>query len=254
MSANRLMLGRRITSETVAYIDAMSIRPGRDEIIMLDRIIKRLIDCGAWGLLDCVYFLATGTDADSRINAKNPGTYNLTKVNSPIFASSSGWRSNSAGYLDSGFNPSTAGGRYTQNIACIGISVSIDVVSAGAIGYGSSALIIPHNGSNFQARINNAGSGNVAYSGIGLHAASRNGVTTLTQWRRGDKVMDTLVNSAAMSNANMCILTGNNGSSLSAASLVVNFAFWGAALNGVQQLEMQRAYAEYAAFYGIATS
>ena len=254
MSGARLRF-RSIDTATAAYIAALSVRPSSSEILNLNQLVRSLKDCGAWGKLDAIYPLLGGVEADSRVNLKTPGTYNLTKINSPIFTANAGWRSNNAGYLDTNYNVSTAGGMFARNDASIGVCVSQDVASGGGmIGYASNALLIPRNVSNnFLGRLNNTGSISISASGIGLHAVTRSVSASLIQWRRGNFLQTASVASAALPSSNMLLLTGN-GSTVAESSINLTFAFFGAALTGRQMLAVNQAYAAYAAFYGVASS
>lgn len=255
MSGARLRF-RSIDAATAAYIAALSVRPTDAEIIAINRLVRAFKDCGAWSNLDAIYPLLGSVENDSKVNLKTPGTYNLTKVNSPVFTANAGWRSNNAGYLDSGFNVSTSGGLLTQNNACLGVCVAQDLLSAGGLmGFANSGLIIPRNASNnFLSRLCNVSSANTAASGAGLHAVTRGSSAAIRQWRRGDFVLQTSIASTTLPSSTVTLLTGNNGASTSLDTLNVTFAFFGANLTGRQILAINNAYAAYAAFYGVSSS
>lgn len=248
---------RGIEAETAIYLAALVTHLSDAEIQMIDRIIKRLKRCGAWSLLDFLNFLVTGTDADSRINVRQPGTYNLIKVNSPLFIPGVGWNSNgSSGYLDTGFNPASAAGRFAQNSSCLGIGISTIAQAnpvIGNTGTGNSFLT-PQSGSNtFTARLNSLGSSNAANTSIGLFAISRLVASTILMFKNGGLFLASAVPSTTMASSNIGILSDNSGGRYS-SGMTATFAFAGAGLSGMQMQEIYRAYQEYCAFYGIATS
>ena len=245
-----------IDSATATYIAALSVRPTDAEIIAINRLVRAFKDCGAWSNLDAIYPLLGSVENDSKVNLKTPGTYNLTKVNSPVFTANTGWRSNNAGYLDSGFNVSTPGGLLTQNNACIAAAVSQDAISGGGvIGFASSGLLIPRNSSNnFLGRLGSVISANTAASGLGLHLLTRANSSVINHWRRGNFVTATNISSSALPSSTVTLLTGNNGATPSLSTLNVTFAFFGANLTGRQILAINNAYAAYASFYGVSSS
>lgn len=245
-----------IDSATATYIAALSVRPTDAEIIAINRLVRALKDCGAWSKLDAIYPLLGSVENDSKVNLKAPGTYNLTKINSPVFTANAGWSSNNAGYLDSGFNVSTSGGLLTQNNACIAAAVSQDAISVGGvIGFASSGLLAPRSPSNnFLGRLGSVSSANTAASGAGLHIVTRGSSAAIRQWRRGDFVLQTSIASTTLPSSTVTLLTGNNGATPSLSTLNVTFAFFGANLTGRQILAINNAYAAYASFYGVSSS
>lgn len=245
-----------IDAATAAYINAMSAKPAAAEIIMLDNAIKSIKACGAWTALDGLVFLATGTDQGSRINARQPGVYDLVKINSPRFIAGQGWDSNNgAGYLDTGFNPATAAGRFTRNSACMGVSVSATAATNPAIGNTGTgnSFVTPVTVSNtFAGRLNSAGSSSSANTDIGLYAVARVSASVIRLFKNGNQVLNASVPTTTPASANIGILSENGGGRY-AIGVRVTFAWWGGNLTGRQVMEMQKIYAAYAAFYGIAT-
>lgn len=240
-----------IDSATSTYIAALSVRPTDSEIVNINRFVRALKDAGIWGSLDGLYIFRGGNEADSKINLKNPGQYNLTKVNSPVFTPNVGWKSNLGGYLDTNYNVSAAGGNYKQNSASLGVVVSVDAVSSSVIGISGSSLIVPRNSTgNFQARLNNVLSTQTTYNGVGLHAAVRTSSSSIRLYRRNALVTTASTTSSALVNQTINILSGNNGASLSNINLYVNMAFFGGDLSGRQMLALSKAYSDYDSFYG----
>lgn len=254
---NRIKLGRSICAETKAYIDAMSVKPSPAEIIMLDKCMRLIKDCGALGWLDGLYFLLGGVEQDTRINAKNPGTYNLTKINSPRFTVNGGWDANTnAGYLDTGFNPATAAGKFQQNKSCLGVGVLTAVAANPTIGNTGSgnSFVTPRSASDtFVGRMSSLGSSNVANTSIGLFTTSRATSALNRLFKNSGQVLSTAIASTTMASANIGILSDNSGSRY-AAGMIVAFAFFGGSLTGGQVLQMYKAYQLYCAFYGVASA
>lgn len=245
-----------IDTATAAYINAMSAKPAAAEIIMLDNAIKSIKACGAWLALDGLVFLATGTDHDSRINVRQPGMYDLVKVNSPRFIAGQGWDSNAgAGYLDTQFNPVTAAGRFAQNNASMGIAVSTNAAAnpvMGNTGSGNAFITVRSGTDTFTGRLSSLGSSNVANTDIGLYAVARVSASVIRLFKNGNQVLNASVPTTTPASASIGILSENGGGRY-AIGVRATFAWWGGNLTGRQVMEMQKIYAAYAAFYGIAT-
>jgi hypothetical protein len=87
---------------------------------------------GDLALIDTLYMLAAPNSAASLLNLKN-ASFPLTPHGATTFAANTGINSDgTTGYLDTGFNPSTAGGNYTLNSASAGCyDLTSHAVSAG---------------------------------------------------------------------------------------------------------------------------
>jgi hypothetical protein len=197
---------------------------------------------GLWAKLDALYFLATDTAAHALLNLKST-SFNATAVGSPTFTADQGYAGTDASavkYLDSGFNPATAGGAYTQNSAHVLVWSNTNAQSTssggGAIGVASTSStnvteIYPRYPTNtFYARINDgAGSSGVANNdSTGLFVATRSGASAQNGYKNAVDQGITPVASGALPSTNIAIIgfnmvTGghNSGSALqySAASI-----------------------------------
>lgn len=98
-------------------------------------LICGMVSKGLWTKADAIYVLATQNTTSARLNLKS-SSFSLTAMNSPTFTIDRGYAGNgTTSYLDTGFNPSTAGGVFTQNSASMGVWPTIagntDVVEIG---------------------------------------------------------------------------------------------------------------------------
>lgn len=90
--------------------------------LLIDNLIRGLKGYGIWNQLDALYMFAAIDSASSRINWKNPGTFNATVAGSPTFTVDRGFTGNATdGAINTNFIPSTAGGVYTQNSAHVAV-------------------------------------------------------------------------------------------------------------------------------------
>lgn len=84
-------------------------------------LICGMVDRGLWAKADAIYVLATQNTATALLNLKST-SFSLTEVSSPTFTIDRGYAGNgTTSYLTTGFNPSTAGGVFTQNSASLGV-------------------------------------------------------------------------------------------------------------------------------------
>ena len=86
---------------------------------LIQSCVQSLIQAGVWDKLDTLYLFAAENQIAAKINWKQPGTYDVTQVNTPSFQTDRGYTGASTKYLDANFNSSTAPSpKYVQNSAC----------------------------------------------------------------------------------------------------------------------------------------
>ena len=78
--------------EYQAVYDAFTTKPSAALASLQDIMVRALIDCGAWALLDVFYNYAVHTNAagEALINWKLPGTFDATAFNAPTFTALEG--------------------------------------------------------------------------------------------------------------------------------------------------------------------
>jgi hypothetical protein len=168
-----------VNAEASALIARMTVAPNARRKRAIDTLIGALKTAGVWTKLDTFYVLAAHDAASARLNWVST-SFNLTAVNSPTFVANQGYTGDGAtSYLDTGFNPSTAGGHYAQNDSHMGVYVGTNISAAtGSVndcGH-SSAMIHSRAGANIGAKANNTTSDAPAISNntsIGWTAWSR---------------------------------------------------------------------------------
>lgn len=88
--------------------DRFTTPPATDRRVLINTLIKSLVQAGIWDKLDAFYMLAAADAQSSLLNWVST-SYNLTAVNSPAFVANQGYTGDGAtSYLDTGFNPTTA--------------------------------------------------------------------------------------------------------------------------------------------------
>jgi hypothetical protein len=106
------MLLRGYEQETRSLINLAATKPTNTRALLIDKTIRELKNCGFWGVADLLY-LAGSSDDISRLNWIRPGTFTLADVVAPTFTPDRGFKGNGTTQaLDTGFNPTTAGGKF----------------------------------------------------------------------------------------------------------------------------------------------
>ncbi len=85
-----------------------------------DTMICGMVTDGTWAALDALYIFAAPTQTIANMNLVS-SSYTITPHGGITFTANSNYQSDgSTGYLDTGFNPNTAGGHFSQNAASLG--------------------------------------------------------------------------------------------------------------------------------------
>ncbi|MEM9263953.1 MAG: hypothetical protein AAGA46_00340 [Cyanobacteria bacterium P01_F01_bin.13] len=186
----------------------------------IDAFFVALKNDGLYDDIDFLYIMALQTAADGLLNIK--GT-NYTGVNNGMtFAAGVGFTGNgTTSYIDTGFNPVTAGGNYSQNSASMGVLIGNDVTEDKVdMGHGDLASAV-----DTQSLIITRGFGNAVYGRVnqlaavgdpianssGLTVASRSASNAVTAYRDGSSVATASTASTAMLSQNIYIGAANNG-------------------------------------------
>jgi hypothetical protein len=240
------------------YLDAEGVAPDSTREALLITFIDGLVNAGVLARLDALYLLIGHDDLATRVNIASPGNYTLTKINSPLFTTDAGWSDNGgAGYLDSGFNISSASGRkYSQNDAGIGGAVLVTSPLSGNafVGAGANALIISSTVGGVQrTRLNNTANNDIssiasARGVIGVDRTAASGGGAGQRYRAGVAQTIFTTTSTAPTNDNFDVLT-NNGSSFSGQT--VGLAWVGQSVGASGQAAIRSGYVTFATALGL---
>lgn len=218
-------------TETETLIAAFSSPPSQRRKELIDASIRVLKDGGAWTKLDAMHVFAAADSQAALINWKAPGTYNASLVNSPTFTADRGYATNGTNsYVDSNFNPATAGGNFSQNSAMFAIFPRTTSQTGSVAGWydGTDGITIraknPSN--NAACRINHASefSGSNAAT-MDLVAANRSGASAAQIYVAGSS-------SGTSSGASTALNSNNFYYGRFAASSYAAFSFGGGAMGG----------------------
>lgn len=215
------------------------------EKALYNSAITTLVASGTWSKLDALYMFGIAPDvATARVNLVS-SSYPLTNDPAVTFESGIGFKgpNDAFKYIETGFNPSTAGGKFLQGSASIGATACAvpDAVSQFLIG-------VPLNGGSYVEPYSSDGklywrSNNTADLTItpapasprcGLWVSNRDGANTGALYLENSQKATTVVASAAMPNATVRMLGGYDS-----ASAALSMAFIGGALTGADRTALQ---------------
>lgn len=194
-------------AETATLLAAISEQPDAARQAAMNEFIFLLKDCGAWQLSDIVQIYEAHTQQAALLNWKNPGTFNASLVGAPSFIVDGGIETFTTGnYISTGFNPSTAGGQFSQNSASFMFSIIGNgvVSSASLAGFhdGSKGVTVaPCTGTQISTRINEASAVlNTNTFPDGLFALDRSASNATRVLREGATLATGSAASAAIAN------------------------------------------------------
>jgi len=153
----------------------------------------------------------------ARTSLANPTSTMITAVNSPTFTASQGYNGNgTSSYLNTNYNPTTNGVKYTLDSASLYIysrtdlnASKLDIGHANATSY--STLDI-RDGGSFYRSINQIGlvSGIAVANSLGLFSGVRVGTFDVRSYKNGVSLLNSSTGSSTLINNNMYILALNN--------------------------------------------
>lgn len=241
-----------LDSSASAVISAFSTTPDVERQLAINDLIVRLKADGIWSKLDALYLLAAHESAAALVNWKNPGTFDITVVDAPVFTADSGYATDGVNdYLNTNFNPATAGGNYTQNSACFGFwsgtSGQSNTSRAGWFDGTDGVTMVPRNTSDrFQFRINQAAISESAISavadGAGLYIANRSGASAVQGYRNGSQLFTAANASTALNSTNLRL---GSITAISFAAQTFRAATIGGSLTSTEQAKLYAAMLNY---------
>lgn len=114
---NPVLSGPKFLPETTALVARFTTPPSALRKQQINTLIGSLKTAGVWAKLDALYIMAA---ADAQAARRNwvADAFNPTAVSSPSFTADRGYNGDgAASRLDTGFNPATAGGKFSLNSA-----------------------------------------------------------------------------------------------------------------------------------------
>ncbi|HHT1170878.1 TPA: hypothetical protein ACTYB9_005600 [Klebsiella michiganensis] len=165
-----------LQQETTSLLARMTTQPTEIQKAAINRLYYDLKQAGILAKLDGLWLGINTSRADARLNIVN-SSLPLTENGTINFNTSSGWTFFGDSWLDTGFNPSTAGGHYSKDSASFGVMVAGAANSGVFMGAydGANGLTMSRTDNILNARINNNEllTGQISPSGTTLFSASR---------------------------------------------------------------------------------
>jgi hypothetical protein len=231
---------------SLAIFAAMDVQPDAARMAIIDTFIRALVAAGVWDLLDVLYVFAAHTEQAALLNWINPGPFDGMAVNAPTFTVDEGFTGNgSTAYIDTGFNPTTAGGNYVMNSACRFARIRTaggggdQFVWGQADGTGVASDFYISGGS-FHIRTNANGTLTVVEGAEGF-IFGRLAASDLQEVFKDGVLLDTVATEATLPNGNLIVLRGQSDSG---DHQLASHGF-GAALNDMQQAALYTAELAY---------
>lgn len=222
----RILLPAR-NAETLAWRAAVIADGGsvsNQRLLIVDKLIFTLKGAGVWTKLDRLWLYAAENSQSAGRDIKAAAAF--ASVNgSPTFTTNRGYTGTNASttvFIDSGFNPSTAGGQYTQNLAHISAWIVDNAASSGVGGFAIglqdiattvSNIIPKFTDGNSYYRCNDAAPGSAGVANATSNAffvASRTTNTQKDGYKNSADAGEGTANSAALTNGNFYILARNS--------------------------------------------
>jgi hypothetical protein len=174
---------------------------------------------GVFAKLDAAYLFATNSSSNALLNIVS-SSFTAIVNGAPGFTVDAGYLGTAANpttdFLDTGFNPSTAGGNFAQNAGHVSVWSNTNLNAAASqgsvIGYNepaftsTTALIIRQAG-NAQGNVNNAYASGVAVAdSLGHFVVNRNGGSTNQLYKNASNIQNPNTTSSALVSRNVYIL------------------------------------------------
>lgn len=204
-------VGDPYTAAALALFAAMSTSPTIARKGQIDAVIVALQTAGIWALLDVLYVLAAADAQAALLNWKNPATFTASATST--FAVDRGYTGDGAAtFVDTTFNPSTAGGNYTQNSATFAVwtrteaQFATTIAGSGTTGTGV-ASINPRTSSDLASIRINATTADTAANSVaaGLTAVSRSSSSATAIYKSGALLGSPSRTSVAMANSTLTL-------------------------------------------------
>jgi hypothetical protein len=113
------------SSEAQQFFNRLITTPTPERQTVYAQLINSLLNAGVWPLLDALYLFAAADTATALVNLKqqrfSAGYWEPITTTYPAFIPDQGWLTSDIDVnISTNFNPSTSGGNFTQNSACVG--------------------------------------------------------------------------------------------------------------------------------------
>lgn len=229
------------SAEATTLFAAMSSQPDATRKGHIDTCIGALKTAGVWTKLDVLYVFAAHDSQASLLNWKNPATFNAAVAAATVtFTTDRGHTGDGAsGYIDSGFNASTAGGNFVRDSAHLAVWSGTEVQASSIYEVGTTgARINSRDDATLGFHRLNSGSSQpiTVANSIGWICIARNNSSNYDNVKNLGTVANETEASLALANLNFFICCQNDAGSLSGpSSRRVQAVHWGSYIDDTER-------------------
>ena len=210
-----------------------------------DDLINALVYDSLWPKIDIMYVLAAANEANAAQNLKS-SSYTLTASGSPTFAADQGYTGNgSSMYLDTNFNPATAGGNFSlnsqSNFAYSRTDAATIASFFGTLNAAPTIYMSPRSTDLLYIGTSGGGYTTANTNAIGFYHSTRRGANDQEVYKNGASLTSNASGSTSLQSNNLAILRVGTGYSTGQCS------FAGAG-GGMTDAEASKLYERFNAF------
>jgi hypothetical protein len=237
--------------EVTQFLARLSTPPSPTRTALYVTLIDGLVADGVWSKLDTLYLYVSEDNADTDTALTNlvQAAFKATMVGTPGFTKDGGFTTTSSdSYVDTNFNPSTAGGLWTQNSASLfAQGISNQSSNASIIGIGAYDYIYPDWGGNQGSVTINNGQDAVfpsPPSAGALYLGSRTASDNLDIYLNGVYIVSGSAVANSLSNGNVKLFKNSTDATNFYPGNIVD-AGLGGALDATEQLALYNRIATF---------
>jgi len=229
-------------SQSAAFLARVAAQDGT-HTAAYQNLICGLVSDGVWSKLDDLHILAAADSATALTNLVS-SCCGASAVNSPTFSADHGYTGNgTSSYINTGYNPTSVGGNYTQNSASFGVYVltgrtsGADYCEIGVTNVAmNSADFFPWAADgNTYAEVNANDSAHAASVVKGMWVLTRTGASAVATRHNGSSFSTSTTASVATIGANFFLFAKNNaGSAIYFSADQISAYFGGGGLTSTQ--------------------
>lgn len=226
------------------------------------RLIDGLRQDGVWSVIDCLYVLATDSEANAKLNLKS-SSFTITETGAVTFIPDVGYSCGDAdtiNYLNSNFNPFTANGHWVQNSAHSSVWCNTNATSASGTlaasdGTSNSFMTVRNGSDQFIGRVNCNPSNSVTVTSItnsiGHWLVSRTGANTLEAYKDAVLIGTDANSSVAVTNQPFGVGARNSLGGFAGGGQQISACTFGGGLSAAQVAALRNRLAIYRAAVGL---
>lgn len=244
---NPVLRGPAFRAETEALVARFTTPPTALRKQQINTLVDSLIVAGVWAKLDAFYVMAAADNQAARQNWIQ-NLYNPTLVSTPTFTVDRGYQGDGVDdALATGFNPTTASGKFALNSSALGLWSLTNVANGNMFEIGNANSRFNSrstNGDTLRGQLNDGTTASFGAAGnsIGHFVFSRTAAAVRTAYRNGASLGGDTTAATALFNANFALLSDGNTNFSTRQHAAAHF---GSGLTGAEVLATYNALLVY---------